>query len=112
MQPAECSPSARPDSLPLTAGRVRLVHNDRQLVAQTTALRWPGDVSSLMTVPVVYNGQAWSTIEVVSQRPKRATDWDVALMRITADRLAVVVVQEHVAVSRGQSMTRALDVSV
>jgi PAS domain S-box-containing protein len=100
MQPAEGPPSARPVSRPLTPGRVTLVHNDRQRVAQTTALRWPGDVSSLMTVPVVYNGQVWSTIEVVSQRPKRATDWDVALMRITADRLAVVVVQEHVAVSR------------
>jgi PAS domain S-box-containing protein len=98
LQPAEGTPAARPDSRPPTPGRVTLVHNDRERVAQTTALRWPDDVSSLMIVPVVHNGQVWSTIEVVSRRSKRATDWDVALMRITADRLAAVVVQERVAV--------------
>ena len=41
-------------------------------------------VSSLMVVPVFYNGQVWSTIEVVNERPRRATDWDVALVRIVA----------------------------
>jgi PAS domain S-box-containing protein len=99
LQPIDGLPG-RPDSQPLTPGRVTLVHNDRERVAQTAALRWPGDVTSLMLVPVVHNGQVWSTIEVVSQRSKRATDWDVALMRITADRLAAVVVQDHVAVGR------------
>jgi PAS domain S-box-containing protein len=100
LQPAEAPASAHPDSRPLTPGRVTLIHNDRERVAQTTGLRWPDDVSSLMMVPVVYNGHVWSTIEVVSQHPKRATDWDVALMRITADRLAVVVVHDHVPVGR------------
>jgi PAS domain S-box-containing protein len=99
LQPLEPASSPRVDRQPPTAGRVTLVHNDRERVAQTTALRWPADVSSLMVVPVVHNGHVWSTIEVVSQRPKRATDWDVALMRITADRLAALVVQEHVPVS-------------
>jgi len=100
LQPLEGPASERLDSLPLTPGRVTLVHNDRERVAQTTALRWPAAVSSLMMVPVAYNGEVWSTIEVVSQHPKRATDWDVALMRITADRVAAVVVQEHLAVGR------------
>jgi PAS domain S-box-containing protein len=95
LQPAQGPPPLRRGSRLPMPGRVTLVHNDRERVAQTTALRWPDDVSSLMIVPVVHNGQVWSTIEVVSQRSKRATDWDVALMCITADRLAAVVVQER-----------------
>jgi PAS domain S-box-containing protein len=84
-----------PDAKPVAAGRVTLIHNDPDRVEETAALRWSRDVSSLMVVPLVHNGQVWSTIEVVSERPRRASDWDVALMRITADRLAAVAVQEH-----------------
>jgi GAF domain-containing protein len=44
-----------------------------------------------MLVPVVHDGRVRSTLEVASQRPRRATDWDIALVRILADRLAAVV---------------------
>src|SRR5262249_14184452 len=100
LQPAAGPPVDHPHPRPLTPGLVTLVHNDRERVAQTTALQWPGDVSSLMAGPAVHSGQVWSTIEVVSRRPKRAPAGDVALMRITADRLAAVVVQDHFAISR------------
>jgi hypothetical protein len=43
---------------------------------------------------VVHDGQAWSAIEVVSERARRVSDWDVALARIVADRLAPFVVLE------------------
>jgi PAS domain S-box-containing protein len=85
----------RPESQMATPGRVTLIHNDPRRVEQASALRWSGDVTSLMVVPVMYNGEVWSTIELVNERPRRAGDWDVALMRITADRLAAAVVQER-----------------
>ncbi len=80
---------------PPTPGRVALVHNDPARVQQLSALRWPADVTSLMVVPVVHNGRVWSALEVVSERSRRASDWDVALARIVADRLAAVVVQNR-----------------
>jgi PAS domain S-box-containing protein len=76
-----------------TAGRVIMIHNDTGRVAQVSALRWPSTVASLMIVPVIYNGEVCSTIEVASERSRRSTDFDVALVRITADRLAGVVAQ-------------------
>jgi len=92
LQPMAPTPVRR-DSCGLSAGRVTLVHNDRERVAHTAAIEWPDEVSSLMVVPVAYYGQASSRLEVVSARPKRATDWDVALARIAADRLTGFVVQ-------------------
>jgi len=88
--------SVRSESRGLSAGRVTLVHNDRERVAHTAAIEWPREVSSLMVVPIADHGPAKSRIEVVSARPKRATDWDVALARIAADRLTGFVAQEFV----------------
>ncbi len=79
----------------LAPGRVALVHNDPGQVERLSALDWPSDVTSLMIVPVVHDGRVWSTIEVASERPRRATDWDVALVRIVADRLAAVVIEDR-----------------
>ena len=83
------------ESLRLTPGRVAVVHNDPARVEQLSTLRWPSDVGSLLVVPVVHNGQVWSTIEVVSERSRDVNDWDVALARVAADRLAAVVVQDR-----------------
>jgi PAS domain S-box-containing protein len=93
LQPLEGPVSA--DRLPLTPGRVAVVHNDPARVEQLSALRWPADVASLLAVPVVHNGQVWSSLEIVSERSRRVSDWDVALARIVADRLAAVVVQRR-----------------
>lgn len=94
MQPTGSAPGGG-ENPPLTPGRVALVHNDPARVEQLSALCWPGDVSSLMIVPVVHDGHVWSTVEVVSERSRRASDWDVALARIVADRLAAVVAQDR-----------------
>jgi PAS domain S-box-containing protein len=72
-------------------GRVALVHNDAASVAQISALRWPTTVSSIMVVPVGHTGPAGVRIEVVNQRRASATEWDLALARIVADRLAPVI---------------------
>jgi PAS domain S-box-containing protein len=88
--------SVRGESRCLSAGRVTLVHNDRERVAHTAGIEWPGEVSSLMVVPIAGLAEAWSRIEVVSARPKRSTDWDVALARVAADRLTGFVAQECV----------------
>jgi PAS domain S-box-containing protein len=68
--------------------RVALVHNDAARVAQVSALRWPPTVSSLLVVPVCHSGPIAFSIEVVNERRAPATEWDLALARIVADRLA------------------------
>lgn len=69
-------------------GRVALVHNDPARVAHVSALTWEPTVSSLMVVPVSHTGQAAFRMEVVNERRARATEWDLALARVVADRLA------------------------
>ena len=72
-------------------GRVALVHNDAPRVAQVSALTWPPTVSSIMVVPVCHTGQTGFRIEVVNERRAPATEWDLALARIVADRLAQAI---------------------
>jgi hypothetical protein len=92
LQPA-AGPAAMETSR-LTPGRVAMVHNDPARVGHLSALHWPAQVSSLLAVPVMHDGQARSTIEVVNERAREVSDWDVALVRVAADRLAAVVVQD------------------
>src|SRR5581483_1889459 len=95
VQPATGPRSVRSDRQRVAApGRVTLIHNDRERVEQTSALKWSADVTSLMVVPVGHDGDLWSTIEVVSERPRPASDWDAALMRVAADRLAAIASHE------------------
>lgn len=68
--------------------RVALVHNDPVRVAQVSALQWPPTVSSIVVVPVCQTGSISFRIEVVNERRAPATEWDLALARIVADRLA------------------------
>lgn len=79
--------------LPLAPGRVAVVHNDPARLEQLSSLRWPPGLSSLLVVPVVQGGLVSSSIEIVSTRPRQVSDWDVALARVVADRLAAVAVQ-------------------
>lgn len=72
-------------------GRVALVHNDAARVVQVSAVTWSPTVSSIMVVPVCHTGQAGFRIEVVNERRAPATEWDLALARIVADRLAQAV---------------------
>jgi GAF domain-containing protein len=83
------------DNAHLAPGRVAVVHNDPARVRQLSKLRWPAEVVSLLVVPVLHDGKVWSSLEVVSGRPRQVSDWDVALARVVADRLAAVAVQHR-----------------
>jgi GAF domain len=76
------------DSSALIAGRVALIHNDPTRIEQVSGVKWPRSVQSLMIVPVIHKGRVWSAVEIATEHPKPATDLDVALARIVADRLA------------------------
>ena len=92
------TPAARPrraEAVRLSPGRVALVHNDPARVDQLSGVAWSGRVASLLVVPVMHDGQVRSAIEVVSERPRQIDDWDVALARIVADRLAAFVVGDR-----------------
>jgi hypothetical protein len=45
-------------------------------------------VSSILVVPVCQSGPVAFRLEVVNERRAPATEWDLALARIVADRLA------------------------
>jgi hypothetical protein len=63
-------------------------------MAFAPALTWPPTVSSIMVVPVCHTGQAGFRIEVVNERQAPATEWDLALARIVADRLAQAIARQ------------------
>jgi PAS domain S-box-containing protein len=93
VQPAGARVGA--DTLHVVPGRAAVVHNDPARVQQLSLLRWPSDVASMLVVPVVHDGRVLSTIEVVSVRPRQVSEWDVALARVAADRLAPVLAPQQ-----------------
>ena len=68
--------------------RVALIHNDPARVAQVSALKWSPTVSSILVVPVCQSGSVAFRLELVNERRVSASEWDLALARIVADRLA------------------------
>jgi hypothetical protein len=68
--------------------RVALIHNDPARVAQVSALKWPPTVSSILVVHVCQSGSVTFRLELVNERRAPASEWDLALARIVADRLA------------------------
>jgi PAS domain S-box-containing protein len=68
--------------------RVALIHNDPARVAQVSALKWSPTVSSILVVPVCQSGSVAFRLELVNERRAPASEWDLALARIVADRLA------------------------
>ena len=91
LRPAHGGASGAVASSGAADGRVALVHNDPARVVQVSALTWSPTVSSIMVVPVCHLGQAGFRIEVVNERRAQATEWDLALARIVADRLAQAI---------------------
>jgi PAS domain S-box-containing protein len=91
LRPAHAGPPGAAVSNGVAEGRVALVHNDAARVVQVSALTWSPTVSSIMVVPVCHIGQAGFRIEVVNERRAPSTEWDLALARIVADRLAQAI---------------------
>jgi len=72
----------------ISDNRVALIHNDPTRVAQVSAVKWSPTVSSILVVPVCQSGSIAFRLELVNERRAAATEWDLALARIVADRLA------------------------
>ena len=94
LRPAQVGAPGAAASSGAADGRVALVHNDPARVVQVSALTWSPTVSSIMVVPVCHTGQAGFRIEVVNERRAPATEWDLALARIVADRLAQAIARQ------------------
>jgi len=88
LRPVAAGKSGASSSTGTADNRVALVHNDPVRVAQVSTLQWPPTVSSIAVVPVCQTGSISFRIEVVNERRAPATEWDLALARIVADRLA------------------------
>jgi PAS domain S-box-containing protein len=88
LQPDGGAKSGGPASSGTADSRVALVHNDPVRVTQVSALQWPATVSSILVVPVCQSGPVAFRMEVVNERRAPATEWDLALARIVADRLS------------------------
>lgn len=68
--------------------RLLLIQNDPARVAAASVLEWPDTVSCLIGIPIGVGGSGGGVLEVVNERPRRATDADMALIRVVANRVA------------------------
>ena len=77
----------------LADGRILLIQNDPPRVAESTAVGWPDTVSSLIAVPVLCGGRLEGAIEVVHERGRRSTEWEIALIQVVAARVGVLTAE-------------------
>jgi hypothetical protein len=68
--------------------RTVLVHNDAQRVADISLCGWPSEVTSLIAVPIAPGGRLQLVVEVVNRQGQRATEWELALIQVVAERAA------------------------
>jgi PAS domain S-box-containing protein len=79
------------------AGRTLMIHNDKAAVAEASVAGWPGDVSSMMAMPVVRAGSTQGMMEVVHRTGRRATEWEIALVQVAAARIAGILSEDRLA---------------
>jgi hypothetical protein len=68
--------------------RILVIQNDATRIAAMSLVNWPKTVTSLMAVPVLCGATLEATIEVVSRRARRSTEWEIALVQVVAARIA------------------------
>jgi PAS domain S-box-containing protein len=81
------------DARGLAAGRILLIQNDPPRVVELSAIGWPPTVSSLIAVPVLCGGRLEGAIEVVHERGRRSTEWEIALIQVVAARVGVLTAE-------------------
>jgi PAS domain S-box-containing protein len=81
------------DTRGLADGRILLIQNDPPRVAESSAVGWPGTVSSLIAVPVLCGGRLEGAIEVVHERGRRSTEWEIALIQVVAARVGLLTTE-------------------
>jgi PAS domain S-box-containing protein len=89
LQPQGAVWRGQSDARGLADGRILLIQNDPPRVAELTAVGWPDSVSSLIAVPVLCGGRLEGAIEVVHERGRRSTEWEIALIQVVAARVGV-----------------------
>jgi GAF domain-containing protein len=75
-------------------GRTALIQNDAGRVVDTSLCQWPDDVTSLIAVPIVHTGRLQLVLEVANYRARRATEWELALIQVVAERAAGLLRQD------------------
>ena len=104
LQPRGAVCRGRSDARGLADGRILLIQNDPPRVAESTAVGWSDTVSSLIAVPVLCGGRLEGVIEVVHERGRRSTEWEIALIQVVAARVGVLTA-EHDSTDPRQSTT-------
>jgi PAS domain S-box-containing protein len=90
----------------LADGRILLIQNDPPRVAESTAVGWSDTVSSLIAVPVLCGGRLEGAIEVVHERGRRSTEWEIALIQVVAARVGVLTAERDSSHARQPTMPR------
>lgn len=88
LEPEDVTDRWPTDSRALQSGRILVVHNDSARVAAMSGARWPGEASSLIVVPVISGARVEGTIEVAGVKPRRSTEWEIALAQVVAAQIA------------------------
>jgi hypothetical protein len=106
LQPQGVVSQGQSDTRGLADGRILLIQNDPPRVAELTAVGWPGTVSSLIAVPVLCGGRLEGAIEVVHERGRRSTEWEIALIQVVAARVGVLTAERDDTRPRHPTTTR------
>jgi GAF domain-containing protein len=97
LQPQPASTQSHAGTAGERLGRTVLIHNDAARVGEMSAARWPPDVLSLISVPVLRGGETHAVIEVAYLRGRRSTEWEIALIQVAAARAAGLLKDESYA---------------
>jgi len=96
LEPRDVTDRWPPDYRPLQGDRILVIHNDPERVAAVSGAKWPSEVSSLIVVPVILGSRAEGTIEVVGVKPRRSTEWEIAVAQVVAAQVAARLQRENV----------------
>lgn len=88
LEPQDVTDRWPPDYRPSPDDRILVIHNDPARVAAVSGANWPSDVSSLIVVPVMLGSRVEGTIEVVGVKPRRSTEWEIAVAQVVAAQVA------------------------
>src|SRR5262245_55666425 len=110
----QCQPGHQRPLLDWAPDRARtlIIHNDPSGVAEVSAAVWPHDVSSLIAVPVVRPGSKPAVMEVVNRTGRRATEWEIALIQVVAERIAGFLEDEFYTESGARARSASASPSV
>jgi len=96
LEPQDLTDRWPPDYSPSQDERILVIHNDPARVAAVSGANWPSEVSSLIVVPVMLGSRVEGTIEVVGVKPRRSTEWEIAVAQVVAAQVAARLQHDNV----------------